>query len=169
MPAIVPIIYGVSAITGILLTIYDSWREHPDVKMAEHLRVLQVEEAMRAGRTLGLEEKVRGEFAALRAGRLRDLVGTKQSLDTGVTSGAELGIEGGGMSADDMPMVNIMAARLGMDPKDLAARFDPTRSNIYVPASRRGESPRPLPTQVAQAGSAPQGPAQMNPMSGFGS
>lgn len=166
---IVPAIYAASAVTGILLTIYNSWRERPDVKMADHLRALHTEQAMHAGRALRLEEQVRGEFANERAGRLRDLVGTKQGLDTGTTSGAELGIEGGGMSSRDMPMVAIMAARLGMDPKDLAARFDPTRSNIYVPASRRGESPRPLPTQVAQPGSSPKGPAQMNPMAGFGS
>ena len=166
---IVPAIYAVSAVTGILLTIYNSRRERPDVTIAEHLRALHTEQAMHAGRELRLEEKVRGEFAAERAGRLRDLVGTKQGLDTGTTSGAELGIEGGGMSARDMPMVNIMAARLGMDPKDLAARFDPTRSNIYVPASRRGESPRPLSPQATPAAGAPQGPAQMNPMAGFGS
>lgn len=163
------IIYGATAAVDILSRIYNAWREHPDQTMAQNLRAAKLAEVQSKIAEVGLEEKVRGRFADMRSQRLRDLVGMKEGLDTGTISPAELGIEGGGLAARDMPMIRGVAARLGMDPQDLVARFDPTRSNMYVPQSRRGNAPRPSAKQIAAPGAVQDtGPLQLNPVATIG-
>jgi hypothetical protein len=64
------------------------------------------------------------------------LLSTKVGLDRGFVSPVELGIKGGGYAARDLPLIRQVAAQVGMDPEDLAARFDPTRSGPYTPPSK---------------------------------
>ena len=161
-----PLLVASGIITG-MGVIYNAWKKDPALDMAQFIKGRQLEAAMKAARGLRLEEKVRGEFAQMRSERLQNLVETKQGLTEGWISPVELGIEGGGLSARDMPLVNLMAANLGMDPQDLVAKFDPTRSNFYTPTDRRGESITPALKQVLRNRGS-QGPAQMNPMRGFG-
>jgi len=61
-------------------------------------------------------------------------------LDQGFVSPVELGIRGGGYAARDMPLIRQVAAQVGMDPEDLAARFAPAQLGGYVPPGR----PNPL-------------------------
>ena len=167
--AVIPIagiIYGSAAAVEVMAFIYDAWREKPDETLAKHLRAAKIQQVQRRTSESKLEEKIRARHAGHQVGRLEDLVGTKAGLDTGSIAPAELGIQGGGLSARDMPMVQQVAMRLGMDPADLVAKFDPTRSNMYVPPSRRGNRPSPRADQIAPPEAA--GPAQLNPNTGFG-
>lgn len=161
------IIYGATAAIDILSRIYNAWREHPDQTLAQNLRAAKIAEVHSKISEVSLEEKVRGRFTDLRAQRLQDLVEMKEGLDTGTISPVELGIEGGGLAARDMPMIRGVAARLGMDPQDLIARFDPSRSNMYVPQSRRGNTPRPSAKQIATPTPDIE-PLQLNPMATLG-
>jgi len=169
---LVPAIWASSAVVGVMMEIYQAWRENPNIKMAEHLRALQVEEVQRKSLEMTAEENVRGRHARLRAQRLSDLTNLKHGMDIGTIDVTWSGTPGGDAEQRDLPMLQIVAARLGMDPQDLIARYDPTRSNSYVPAQRRGNLPRPTPKQLAQADAfsapPPTGPAQLNPMTGFG-
>jgi hypothetical protein len=149
--------------------IYNSWREHPDAKMADHLRVLELESVKRASDKMELGEQVHERFAKSRGEGLRKLVETKQGLDEGWISPADQNIKGGGLAARDMPLVRMMAAQMGVDPQDLVARFDPSRSNFYTPVDKRGETPsRPLASMLPKPETQIMGPAQMNTQGGFG-
>lgn len=160
-----PVITALTVL-GVLMGVYNAWRERPDAKMAEHLRALQSQEVLRKSQELRIEEKIHSDVGRLKGQRLGDLVEMKQGLSEGWIPPAQLGIKGGGLAGRDMPMVQVMAAQMGMDPADLVAKLDPTRSNMYVPASRRGNYPTPTAEQKAAA-VAP-GPLQLNPMGGFG-
>jgi hypothetical protein len=162
-----PILAG-AAVLGGLSVLYSAFKKDPNIDLAQFIKGRQLEEAMKAASHMQMEEKTRQEFAQVRRKRLEGLVETKQGLDEGWRSPAEFGIKGGGISAQDMPLVNMMAAQLGMDPQDLVARFDPTRSNFYTPTDRRGESITPPLKDVIRRKMEDAGPAQMNPMGGFG-
>jgi hypothetical protein len=165
----VGIILGASAVLSALTAVWNAYRKHPDQEMAEHLRTAQLEAVKRASNKMDLEQRVHERFAQERSTGLRKLVETKQGLDEGWISPAEQGIPGGGLAARDLPMVNLMAAQLGMDPADLVARFDPARSNLFVPEDRRGNTPpRPLSSLLPKPPTEMMGPAQMNPQGGFG-
>lgn len=163
----VGVLYGTTIVVDVLAQIYAAYREKPDQKLAQHLRAAKIGAVQRKVREAEGEERIEQQYADLRRQRLQDLVGMKEGLDTGVVSPAQLGIKGGGLAARDMPMVNAVAARLGMDPQDLVARFDPSRSNMYVPESRRGNRPR-VPLKQAVQDAQPPGPAQLDPTLGFG-
>jgi hypothetical protein len=168
------IYYGVTATLAAIAMVYNEMRNHPDQDMAKTLRAAQKEAVDRASNKLFYAEQTHERFQQANRAGWEDIVKTKQGLDEGWISPAERGIVGGGVSARDLPMVRLMAANLGMDPQELVARFDPARSGMYIPIDKRGEvPPRPLasllpkpetqimrPTQV--------GPAQMNPLRGFG-
>jgi len=145
--------------------IYDAWRKKPDEELAKLMRAAKLEQIKGKVQESALEQKIRARHTDMREGRLQDLVGMKAGLDSGAISPAELGIEGGGLAGRDMPMVQQVAMQLGMDPDDLVAKFDPTRSNMYVPPSRRGNRPSPRADQIAPPQAA--GPAQLNPNTGF--
>jgi hypothetical protein len=172
VPAVViPLIWRIAALVGTGTYLYGILRNHPDQDMASALRASQIEEVQRKQRELGLLQEGYDERSKGRKRMMGEAVRKKQGLQEGWISPVELGIEGGGYAARDMPLIQAMAARMGVDPQDLVAKFDPARSNAYVPSDRRGFAPRPTAKQLAQADAAtatPTGPAQMNPMVGFG-
>lgn len=164
-PAVIPIASGI--LFG-LSVIYDTWKKDPNVDLAKFIKGRQLEAAATAASHFKMEEATHREFAQARSSKLQGMVEEKKGLTEGWISPAELNIKGGGLAARDMPLVNMMAAQLGMDPQDLVARFDPARSNFYTPSDRRGEMVRPSLQNVVKQRVEDQGPAQMNPTSGFG-
>ncbi len=164
--SIAGILYGGATVVGVMSYVYDAWRKKPDEDLAKLMRAAKLEQIKSKVQESELEAKIRQRHSDLTQGRLQDLVGMKAGLDSGAISPMELGIQGGGLSARDMPMVQQVAMQLGMDPDDLVAKYDPTRSNMYVPPSRRGNRPSPRANQIAPPEAA--GPAQLNPNIGFG-
>jgi hypothetical protein len=109
----------------------------PNVDLAETIRAAQKKQVQAAARRMAAREDVETEFSMSRARRNQQLLSTKMGLDKGFVSPVELGIRGGGYAARDTPLIQQVAAQIGMDPEDLAARFDPTRAGPYTPPSKR--------------------------------
>lgn len=147
----VPLLLAASAVIGTASMIYNMSVEDPRAEMAQHLRALQLEAVRNREAQARFESGMRKRFSQTRTGRLQDLLNMKQGLSSGSISPFELGIQGGGLANRDMPLVKMVAAKLGMDPADLAARFDPRRSNAFIPRDMRGNRPRPTAKQLAVA------------------
>jgi hypothetical protein len=104
---------------------------------AETIRAAQKKRVQAAARRMAVREDVETEFSMARARRNQRLLATKTGLERGFVSPVKLGIRGGGYAARDVPLIRQVAAQVGMDPEDLAARFDPTRVGPYTPPSKR--------------------------------
>lgn len=109
----------------------------PNVDLAETIRAAQKKQVQAAARRMAAREDVETEFSMTRARRNQRLLSTKMGLEKGFVSPVELGIKGGGYATRDVPLIRQVAAQVGMDPEDLAARFDPTRAGPYTPPSKR--------------------------------
>lgn len=162
-----PIIAAAALITG-LGSLYQMVKRDPNADLAQYIKQKKIDAAQSEARHMQLSEETHQEFSMARKKHLEGLVELKQGLDEGYKSPVEYGIEGGGLSARDMPLVRMMAANLGMDPQDLVARFDPMRSNFFTPSDRRGETVTSPLQDVIRRKTGDQGPAQMNPTGGFG-
>lgn len=137
--------YGLYA-AGLGSFIYSMYQESndPNVNLAEKLREAQKKEVQAAARRMSAREAVETESHQALVRRNQRLLNVKQGLDRGYISPVELGIRGGGYSERDMPLIRHTAAQLGVDPEELAARFDPSRSGPYTPPSRRAATLSPL-------------------------
>lgn len=121
--------------TALAAFIYEMYQgaNDPNVDLAETLRAAQKKRVQAAARRMAAREATETEFSMARARRNQQLLGTKMGLEKGAISPVELGIRGGGYAARDVPLIRQVAAQVGMDPEDLAARFDPTRAGPYTP------------------------------------
>jgi len=128
--------------TGLAAFIYEIYQSanDPNVDLAETIRASQKKQVQAAARRMAAREEIETEFSMARARRTRQLATTRLGLERGFVSPVELGIRGGGLSGRDMPLIRQVAAQIGMDPKDLAARFVPAQLGGYVPPGR----PNPL-------------------------
>ncbi|MHC4509594.1 MAG: hypothetical protein ACYTAO_11640 [Planctomycetota bacterium] len=130
--------------TGLLAFIYEVFSGDPNVDLATTLKAAQKKQVQAAARRMAAREEVETEFSMARARRNQRLLSMRQGLERGSVSPVELGIRGGGFAARDMPLINQVAAQLGVDPDALAARFDPTRVGAYTPPSNRATALPPL-------------------------
>ncbi len=108
----------------------------PNVDLAAAIRASQKKQVQAAARRMAAREDVETEFSMARTRRNQRLLSTKEGLDRGFVSPVKLGIRGGGYASRDVPLIRQVAAQIGMDPEDLAARFDPTRAGPYTPPSK---------------------------------
>jgi hypothetical protein len=124
--------------TGLAALIYEMYQgaNDPNVDMAAAIRASQKKQVQAAARRMAAREDVETEFSMARARRNQRLLSTKEGLDRGFVSPVKLGIRGGGYASRDVPLIRQVAAQIGMDPEDLAARFDPTRAGPYTPPSK---------------------------------
>lgn len=140
LPAIVAgwkLIQGGLYATALAAFIYEMYQgaNDPNVDLAETLRAAQKKQVQAAARRMAARENVETEFSMSRARRNQRLLSRRMGLEKGFVSPVELGIRGGGYAARDVPLIRQVAAQVGMDPEDLAAKFDPTRVGPYTPPS----------------------------------
>lgn len=158
------IITAASLAIPVLTSIYNAWRTHPDQDFAKYLRARQLEQAAAGVRKMEIPQEVHAEYETAMQRARAQAITQEQGMREGWMP-PDANVRAAGMAAKDTPMVRAMAAQLGMDPDELAKRFDPTRSTIYVPESKRGNTFQPTPKQIAEQNA---GPAQLNPNTGFG-
>lgn len=125
--------------TALASFVYEMYQgaNDPNVDLAETIRAAQKKQVQAAARRMAAREDVETEFSMARARRNQRLLSTKTGLERGFVSPVEKGIRGGGYATRDVPLIRQVAAQVGMDPEDLAARFDPTRAGPYTPPSKR--------------------------------
>jgi hypothetical protein len=167
--AFVPVALAALSVVAVMTQIYNAYREDPEKSMAEHLKSLEAENRMRVSVSLRAEESLHNFYRTTKSEIADDALSEASALRSGSKTGLDTMQPGMGFPGRQLPMVEAVAAKIGMDPADLMARLDPSRSNMYVPASRRGAGPRPTPQSLVKASAPlPAGPAQLNPMGGFG-
>jgi hypothetical protein len=125
--------------TALASFIYEMYQgaNDPNVDLAETIKASQKKQVQAAARRMATREGIETEFSMARTRRNQRLLSTKLGLERGFVSPVELGIRGGGYAARDVPLIRQVAAQVGMDPEDLAARFDPTRAGPYTPPSKQ--------------------------------
>lgn len=167
-------LWAVSAILPVVAAIWDSYREDPKVGVAQHLNRLRAQEKLRLQARLRTEELALNRRQEQQHALASNLLEISEGVKSGRLSGAQVGVEGGGLPAWQRPMVEAVASKIGIDPKTLVAKFDPAQSNIYIPKSRRGSLPRPSKSDLlrrlsGESTSPPDdgAPAQLDPNKGF--
>lgn len=163
-----PVLFGSLAIAGVLNMIYNVWRSHPNEDMAKYLKAVQLESVYTKARQQAGQEAMYEKLDRTNTRVQQDFLSQAQGVKQGWISPVAAGIAGGGIGKKDMPLVRAMAARMGMDPEDLVARFDPQQSNIWLPENERGAGIPPSAKQLAKVAAGPVTPAQLTPEGGFG-
>lgn len=156
-PVVWRILTAVSLLTGLGSALYSAFQEDPAIDVKAAVQNAQRQRVDAATRRAALREEIETEFSQARIRNLSKLQAVKTGLDAGYVSPVKMGIEGGGLAMRDTPLIEMVAAQIGMDPEDLAARFDPTRANIYEPIGQRGEFIRPDFKQATNPDSLPAG------------
>lgn len=145
-------ILAISAVVTLGSQLYGLYKQDPRKKVADYINAMRAREESRAAIMQGAERKSYEMFRKVKGRMAQDVLEASEGLSSGRITGAQAGAVGGGLPHYQLPMVEMVAAKLGVSPDDLVARFDPRRSNIYIPASRRGAFPRTPPTAPTDAG-----------------
>jgi len=134
------VLWGGLYVTSLAALIYETYQSanDPNIDLAKTLRAAQKKQVQAAARKMAMRENIETEMSMARTRRNQRLLSTKMGLESGAISAVEKGIRGGGYAARDVPLIRQVAAQVGMDPEDLAARFDPTRVGPYTSPGRGG-------------------------------
>lgn len=146
---------AISTVVGLGAQFYGLYRADPRKKAADYINAMRAREESQAAIVQGAQRKSFERFRKIKGQQAQDILEATEGVSSGRISGAQAGAAGGGLPHYQLPMVEMVAAKLGVDPQDLIARFDPRRSNIYIPASRRGAFPRLQPPQPTAPESGP--------------